>query len=61
MVCKPNGGIFDESIIEAFEEISFAKDIGVIGNHNSYFAKESATASDWIFLFIKFFRWERQF
>ena len=39
MVCKPNGGIFDDSIIEAFEEISFAKDVGVIGNHYGCFAK----------------------
>ena len=56
MICKLDGRVFGEAIVETFEEISFAKDIGIIGNHNSCFTEGSATMSDWIFLFIKFFR-----
>ena len=47
MICKLYSGIFSEAIVETFKEVSFAKDIGVIGNHDSSFAKESAMASDW--------------
>ena len=55
MICKPDSGIFGEAIIEAFEEVNFAKDIGVIGNHDSSFAERSATTSNWVFLFTKVF------
>jgi len=46
MICKLDGRVFGEAIVEVFEEISFAEDIGVIGNHNSCFAEGSATASE---------------
>ena len=39
MVRKPDGGILSKTIIKTFEEISFAENIGVVGNHNSYFAE----------------------
>ena len=55
MVREPDGRILSKTIIETFEEISFAKDTRIIGNHNSCFAEGSATASDWVFFFIKFF------
>ena len=55
MVCKPDGGILGKSIIEAFEEIIFAKNIGVVVDHNSCFAEGGAMASDWVFFFVKFF------
>ena len=61
MVREPDGGVLSKTIIETFEEISFAKDVGIIDNHNSCFAEGSATASDWVFLFVKFFRWGRTF
>ena len=60
MVCKPDSGIFSKSVIEAFEEVGFAKDIGVIGNHDGCFAEGGTSASDWIF-FVEFFGWERHF
>ena len=43
MVCKPDGRAFGETIVEAFEKISFVKDIGVIDNHDSCFAEGGAT------------------
>jgi len=55
MICKPDSGIFGEAIVEAFEEVSFAKNIGVIGNHNSCFAEGSTSASDWVFFLVEFF------
>ena len=55
MICKPDGGTFSKTIVETFEEISFAKGDGIIGNYDSCLAKRGATASDWVFLFIKFF------
>ena len=39
LICKPDGGGFREAIIEAFEEISNAKGLRVIGNHNGCFAE----------------------
>jgi hypothetical protein len=61
MICKPNGGILNKTIIEALEEISFAKDIGVIGNHDGSFTKGSAMDSDWVLFFAKIFLWEGHF
>ena len=61
MVREPDGRILSKTVIETFEEISFAKDTGIIGNHNSCFAEGSAMASDWVLFFVKFFRCEGHF
>ena len=55
MVCEPDGRIFGESIVEAYEEISFTKDIGVIDNHYCCFTEGTASAGDWILSIIEFF------
>ena len=59
MVCELDSRIFGESIVEASEEISFTKDIGIIGDHYCYFTKGTASAGDWILSIIEFFLWER--
>ena len=39
VICKPDGGVLSKSIIESLEEISLAKDVGVIGNHYGCFTE----------------------
>ena len=38
-ICKPDGGDFRIAIIKALEKVSYAEDLGVIGNHYSSFAE----------------------
>ena len=39
LICKPNSGSFRETIVETLEEVSNAKDLGFIGNHDGCFAE----------------------